>query len=1654
MKIRGGHFRIAAILFFALLLSPSLSFGQVSVGAGSYTTNHPGVDAAGRNGYPSGTPHLSGIAATKPVPTNDWWSKLIKEGQADNLFNYPLTMKTTSNGLIVSYIPWGVIGDSQPITIGLSGLQAQRTTVSDHSDWTVQMSWQDSDQQMKATSGIGMPFLYFEKGSSDRVEIRIQSGQVSIENEQLRIENASHGADFVVYGPMGSVWEQNGDVYSSQLNGKTYWSMAMLPQSTNDIAQMAGVMQSFAYVFPTDTSVDWSYNENNGIVRTTFTVTTEVKEGSDNVFLQGLLPHQWSHLSNTSPQPSDLYYNSVRGQLKILQGNSFVVENQFSGILSTLPNLTQYSDTYDPAALIAKIKVLENSQLDLWTDSYNEGQLMNRLIQTARVANEIGQIESRDLMLQTIQQRLENWLTYTAGEKAFLFYYNQDWSTLIGYPAGHGQDSNINDHHFHWGYFIHAAAFLEQFVPGWTDQWGSMIELLIRDAAAQDRADSQFPFLRNFSPFAGHSWANGFASFPQGNDQESTSESMQFNSSLIHYGTITGQDHIRDLGIYLYTTEQSAIEEYWFDINERNFKADQTYGLVSRVWGNSYDNGTFWTSDITASYGIEFYPIHGGSFYLASQQDYVAQIWREIEQYTEILSPDSTNPNLWHDTFWKYLAFNDPERALELYTLSPNRNLKFGVSDAQTYYWLHALTALGIHQPQITANYPIAAVFEKNGEKTYVVHNYGSTARNVTFSDGFSLNSAPQQITTSKDIDISGVLETDFLRAYPNSSVSLALNQVNGPIARVEFYQEGQRIETDTAPPFSITTAGLPLGQQSFWARMYTNDDLYDISNIITIQVGEQVPYTSNSHAIPGSIEAAHYDRYEGGKGQNISYLDLTPGNNGDFRPEEDVDAGLVNGEGTTVGWIDAGEWLEYSIEVDQSGFYDFAFRYASGVTAGGGPFYLEIDGTKISPDIYLSQTSAEDWDTWATKNVEDIPFTEGNHILRIVFSQGGFNLGRMQFSWSRELSYNTPVANAGDTQTVVLPNNSAVLDGSASQSNGAGTLTYQWRQLYGPNTLQFDDSSSPNPTITNLVEGIYRLELEVTAGGYSDSDQLYIIVNETGNHPPVVRLDRPSNQQSFRVNDNVVLEAQASDLDGQISSVRFLQNNTFIGERTETPYRLTWENVTAGTYTLTAIAIDDQGGSTASEPRVIRVQEVLECSQTHTTGQQGQFSTGYVSTFETVGNTLNIQFELLDTDKSGVVAFLWQENPFQEFQMEQTAERVFTKSISGYSQGDPVSFACKFAYAGGMVVTDYISYVVGSTCSETASPDPPEEDTEAPENLNASIAQINSTAVRFNVRATDNSGAVIYVVRQGNQERTFNGQSGENATIQWNGLNPGTDYSFEFRVKDARENWNSELVRLQLTTPEQENNACVGESSEASQGSFNAGYRYRFETIGDDVRIQFELLDNRTDVVAYLWQENPFSEISMEPIGENQFQKVLNNQSSGQTLSLACKFAFAGGLSVTRYIRYEVGDNCQEEVVLDTDGDGVADPFDNCPDSPQDGRVNEEGCPDGDGDGVPDEIDQCPSSSENSSVNPLGCEEALVFPNPSDGPIQIYLNGEDVEVLITLNDLGGQQLIQYIVRVPNNRIITLDLSFLSPGLYFIKVAGELHQSQHKVIIQ
>ena len=1173
------------------------TFSQiVQVGAGSYTTSFPGVDEAGRNSYPSGEPQLSGPAANRHIPTNDWWSSVIKNNHVSNLFNYPMSLKTTNQGLVVSYIPWGVYDDQDPIIIGLSGLNANYASVYDFSDWTVTMDWTDNNNSFQSTAGIGMPFLYFTKDSESIVEIEINLGTVDVSDEIIIVEDARNGADFIIYAPEGSVWEQNGSTYTSVLNGNNYWSMAMVPQSQSDLSEIANEYQKYAYVFPQSTSVSWSYDQNSSSVLTEFLVDVEVKEGQYSNVLQGLLPHQWDNLSNDSPYPNEHSYATVRGEMKTLDGNSFITENNFKGILPTLPSLVNYSPGFNPAELQNKISQIENDELQTWTDSYNDGQLMNRLIQTARIANKIGDLEARDSMLETIKSRLENWLTANSSEVAFIFYYNDTWSTLIGYPAGHGQDNNINDHHFHWGYFIHAASFVEQFYPGWANDWGEMVNHLIRDAASSDRNDSHYPFLRSFSPFAGHCWANGFATFPQGNDQESSSESMQFNSSLIHWGSITGNNEIRDLGIYLYTTEQTAIEEYWFDMYNRNFSPTHPYSLVSRVWGNAYDNGTFWTNDIAASYGIEMYPIHGGSLYLGHNLDYVQTLWNEIVSNTGILN-NEVNPNLWHDVYWKYLSFIDPQTAIDLYDSYPDRILKFGISDAQTYYWLHSMNAIGSVRSNIFADHPIAASFENNndGEVTYVAHNYSNTPITVTFSDGFQLEVPAEEMVTNRGSNITGTISSDFNQAYINGSANLLVQTENQNVSRVEYYDGTELLGEIFTYPYEYTATNLSLGMHNMYAKIYSGSNL-GVTNIFNIQVGEQQPYIGSFFQIPGVIESGKYDSYEGGVGQNISYYDNSQYNEGGYRSNEYVDAAYFNDmEGPTLGWIESGEWVEYSVIVETQGYYNVNFRCASNISNGGGPFYFEIDGYRISNDIFVENTG--DWDNWINQNVEDIELNTGEHIIRVVFSDGGFNLGKMTFSFDRDLDYYHPIANAGDDLLIILPETTAILNGDLSQDDDTNTLNFYWEQIFGPTVVVFSDQYIDNPEIFELAEGTYKFKLTVNDGEHFSSDYVYIFVSSTSDFPPNVSLNTSEMNDSYYFGSPIQIFASANDIDGTITLVEFYDSQTKIGEDDSHPYSFQWDNATVGIHQISAHATDNDGLTSVSEVYSIEVVEAPECT-------------------------------------------------------------------------------------------------------------------------------------------------------------------------------------------------------------------------------------------------------------------------------------------------------------------------------------------------------------------------------------------------------------------------------------------------------------------------
>lgn len=201
--------------------------------------------------------------------------------------------------------------------------------------------------------------------------------------------------------------------------------------------------------------------------------------------------------------------------------------------------------------------------------------------------------------------------------------------------------------------------------------------------------------------------------------------------------------------------------------------------------------------------------------------------------------------------------------------------------------------------------------------------------------------------------------------------------------------------------------------------------------------------------------------------------------------------------------------------------------------------------------------------------------------------------------------------------------------------------------------------------------------------------------------------------------------------------------------------------------------------------------------------------------------------------------------------------------------------------------------------------------DTEAPTNFTAAVGNVTSSTIELLLNATDNSGNVAYSINYGDQTIITANPSGVEKSVIVPNLLPTTTYNFSVSASDVSGNqYSNNPILLGATTTGV--TGCSGTDTEAQQGTFSTGYNYTFETIGTDVKITFELLDtDKVGVVAFLWRQTPFTEYQMSNVSGNTYTYTISGQTVGTTISYAVKFAYAGGLSVTKYLTYVVGENC-----------------------------------------------------------------------------------------------------------------------------------------------
>ena len=992
-----SFFRALSVTIFAVSIICRAQ--TVPVGAGSYGTTLPSgavgpQTASGSPVYPKVSP-----AFQKPAQTCDYWSSLIYPFYGDafsnNIFAHPLNYRAKSNGLQIGYTTTPVFAAqdylfpfSQQLTAGVAGLSASNSVTDDYGDWTATALWDDGTRRLRATFGHGLPFVFFTV-SGGNASITCNSTPTIWHNQRGVIGMTIEGRHYGVFAPDSSVWTGTSSLQSS-LNGKNYFSVALLPDNT---AATLDFFRKHAYAFVTGSAVSWTYNQSASKLISTFVYTTELKEsgnGNLNQTLTALYRHQWLN----TPDPLTAYeYTSVAGKMKVYDGNQFSTQLAYEGVLPALPD----EGVYNKTDMLAMVNAVASETLPASgnnSGTYWNGKLIARFAHLVNIADQIGAVTARDHFLSQIKTRLQEWFT-AGGTQSYV--YNSTWKTLTGYPSEYGADNQINDHNFHAGYAIMGAAIVAQFDPVWAarENWGGMVNLLVKDGNNWDRNDTRFPFLRAFDPYAGHSWESGHGDFGDGNNEESSSESMNFATAVILWGEITHQNDVRDLGIYLYATERSAIEQYWFDVDDAVFPASYSYKGLGMVWGAKGVHSTWFGADPDFIHGINMLPFNGGSLYLGRKPEYVQLLNQEI--ITELSGSAPT----WKDIIWQYQSLVDPASALSAFFADPAYTPEAGGSKAHTYHWLGNLKKLGRTDISVTADVPAYSVFKNTaGEKTYVAYNSASDSITVNFSDGHSMRVAPRKMRSysTSAVNINApvvILSADKTTGKSPLTVtftgSRSFDRNNSPLTFLWNFGDGTTgTARDTQHSFTAP------GSYTVVLNVTNQLNLTSSDSVLIKVLGNGTPYSGTPVTIPGMVQAENYDL--GGEG--VAYHDVNANNIGlAYRPNEGVDIEASSTQGYDVYWMVAGEWLEYTINVPADSVYDI-IPYVSTVP-GFGNFRIFVNNIDVSGKRFVTNTGG--WQNWAPIPVSGVRLNAGTQILRIEINT---DVASERKNWLFSLNY------------------------------------------------------------------------------------------------------------------------------------------------------------------------------------------------------------------------------------------------------------------------------------------------------------------------------------------------------------------------------------------------------------------------------------------------------------------------------------------------------------------------------------------------------------------------------------------------------------------------------------------------------------------------
>ena len=459
-------------------------------------------------------------------------------------------------------------------------------------------------------------------------------------------------------------------------------------------------------VAPTDPNDESYYDKAAGLYVTSASVSGSVVDGTEANYeftyetsgfsssgktILFALPHHVESMTSASADASTgiSLSSTTKGEMYAYLANSL----SFSETLNTNIQFLPWSQTATSALsysaeqlnLLAEV-ANEDLSVDIAStvasmdSNYYSGKVIDKYAYILLVVNDI--LQDEDVAKSTLASLKEAFAPFIANNQYYPLMYDTRYGGVTSTASNDG-DSTLdfgsgyyNDHHFHYGYFVHAAAIVgyvdKKYGGSWAEDNKDWVNSLIRDVANPSSDDSYFPVSRMFDWFAGHSWAAGLAANGDGKNEESSSEDYNFSYGMKLWGKVIGDQSMESRGDLMLAIQARAMNMYFLYSDDNTVEPSEYIG--NKVSGILYDNkiwySTFFGSpDVNPEYvhGIHMLPITPASSLIRGptfvQQEWEQQIetflsdvdsgWTGILQLNRALYDADSSYSFFSSSSWK-----------------------------------------------------------------------------------------------------------------------------------------------------------------------------------------------------------------------------------------------------------------------------------------------------------------------------------------------------------------------------------------------------------------------------------------------------------------------------------------------------------------------------------------------------------------------------------------------------------------------------------------------------------------------------------------------------------------------------------------------------------------------------------------------------------------------------------------------------------------------------------------------------------------------------------------------------------------------------------------------------------------------------------------